>query len=146
MQPDSSDASKNDLPIVLSFDIDGTMKMGDPPGPVTGQMVRRARELGFLIGSCSDRPVGVQEMLWRTQELVMDFVVIKHQLPDVMARFKAKAYYHIGDRELDQQFAGQAGFGFFWPDEAATEPWANDDFGSPGSMTGYGIGPAPGGS
>ena len=145
MQSDSNDASKNHLTTLLSFDIDGTMQMGDPPGPVTGAIVRRARELGFLIGSCSDRPVAVQERLWSTLGLVMDFVVIKHQLPDVMARFEAKAYYHIGDRELDQQLAGQAGFGFFWPDEAAGEPWANDGFGGPGSMSGYGIGPAPGG-
>ena len=46
---------------------------------------------------------------------------------DVMARFKAAAYFHIGDRELDQQLAGQAGFGFFWPDEAVAEPWVNND-------------------
>lgn len=123
---DSNDTPKKGLPILLSFDIDGTMEMGDPPGPVSVNLVRRAKELGCVVGSCSDRPVAVQEMLWATRGMVMDFVVMKHQLPDVMARFKAAAYYHIGDRELDQQFAGQAGFGFFWPDDATSEPWANN--------------------
>lgn len=127
MEPDTTGTPENKLPTLLSFDIDGTMQMGDPPGPVTGAIVLRAREMGFLIGSCSDRPVAVQEMLWSTLGLVMDFVVIKHQLPEVMARFKAAAYFHIGDRELDQQLAAQAGFGFFWPDEAVAEPWVNND-------------------
>ncbi len=136
MQSDSSNASKSNLPTVLSFDIDGTMQMGDPPGPVTGKIVRRARELGFLIGSCSDRPVAVQEMLWSTQGLVMDFVVIKHQLSEVKARFKAEAYYHIGDRELDKQFADEAGFIFLWPDEALDEPWANNGAGGSEGTTG----------
>jgi hypothetical protein len=42
--------------IVLSFDIDGTLELGDPPGGITMEMVRRAHELGYLVGSCSDRP------------------------------------------------------------------------------------------
>ena len=136
MQSDSSDDSKSNLPTVLSFDIDGTMEMGDPPGPVSVNLVRRAKEMGYVVGSCSDRPIAVQEMLWATRGMVMDFVVMKHQLSDVMARFKAQAYYHIGDRELDQQFAGQAGFGFFWPAEATAEPWVNKSADGSGGTTG----------
>ena len=121
---DSNGALKNGVAGLLSFDIDGTMEMGDPPGPVKAKIVRRAREMGFLVGSCSDRPVRVQEMLWSTRDLVMDFIVIKHQLLVVRARFEVEAYYHIGDLELDQQFAREAGFTFVWPHEAIGEPWA----------------------
>ena len=121
---ESNGNSNGKITTVLSFDIDGTMEMGDPPGPVKAEIVRRARAMGFLVGSCSDRPVAVQEMLWSTRGLKMDFVVIKHQLPVVKARFEAEAYYHIGDLELDQQFAREAGFTFVWPHEASDEPWA----------------------
>ena len=42
--------------ILISFDIDGTLEVGDPPGVLTMDMVRRAQEKGCVIGSCSDRP------------------------------------------------------------------------------------------
>ncbi|MEE8442354.1 MAG: HAD family hydrolase [Dehalococcoidia bacterium] len=111
---------------LISFDIDGTLEMGDPPGPVTIEMVRRAKEMGYVVGSCSDRPVGSQKQMWEANALVMDFTVLKHQLPEVKALFKAEAYCHVGDRELDRQFAHQAGFDFLWPGDATREPWALD--------------------
>src|SRR6266566_8855418 len=39
---------------LISFDIDGTLEVGDPPGLITMEMVRQAKHLGCLIGSCSD--------------------------------------------------------------------------------------------
>lgn len=113
------------MTILLSFDIDGTMEFGDPPGPVAAEIVRRAQEMGYTVGSCSDRPAPVQAMLFAAKGITLDFSVIKHQLPLVKARFEAEIYYHIGDRELDKQFAEQAGFDFFYPDVAITEPWNN---------------------
>ena len=44
------------MAILISFDIDGTLEVGDPPGPLTMDMVRIVQDKGFLIGSCSDRP------------------------------------------------------------------------------------------
>ena len=41
--------------VLISFDIDGTLELGDPPGVPTMDMVRLVQEKGFLIGSCSDR-------------------------------------------------------------------------------------------
>jgi hypothetical protein len=38
--------------------------------------------------------------------------VLKHRLADVRARFAAAAYYHIGDTEIDERFAREAGFHF----------------------------------
>ena len=48
----------------MSFDIDGTMEVGDPPGAVTMEMVRNARARGIVTGSCSDRPMSTQRAIW----------------------------------------------------------------------------------
>jgi hypothetical protein len=120
------------LVILISFDIDGTLEVGDPPGVLTMEMVRRAQEKGFLIGSCSDRPMSGQQAIWDQHNIPVDFVVSKHMLPEVKAKFEADIYYHIGDREdLDKKYALEAGFEFLWPHEAVTKPWfLSDD--SPG--------------
>ena len=39
---------------LISFDIDGTLEFGDPPGVLTVEMVRAAQNLGYIVGSCSD--------------------------------------------------------------------------------------------
>ena len=41
--------------ILISFDIDGTLEMGDPPGPIPLALVRLAKERGYVVGSSSDR-------------------------------------------------------------------------------------------
>ncbi len=112
------------LAILISFDIDGTLEVGDPPGVLTMDMVRKARQKGFLIGSCSDRPISTQRIIWEQHDISIDFAVGKLMLPDVMAQFKADMYYHIGDREdLDKKYALEAGFEFLWPEEAILQPW-----------------------
>jgi len=112
------------LVILISFDIDGTLEVGDPPGVLTMEMVRKAREKGFLIGSCSDRPVSTQRIIWEQHRISIDFAVGKMMLPEVMAKFEADVYCHIGDREdLDKKYALDAGFEFLWPEEAILQPW-----------------------
>jgi phosphoglycolate phosphatase-like HAD superfamily hydrolase len=103
---------------LISFDIDGTLEMGDPPGIITLDMVRRARQLGYLIGSCSDRPISVQSRLWEEQQIAVDFTVLKHRLEDVRSQFSAAVYYHIGDTHADQHYAQRAGFRFIWAEAA----------------------------
>ena len=118
--------------ILISFDIDGTLEVGDPPGILTMDMVRRAQEKGFLIGSCSDRPMSGQQAIWDQHSIPVDFVVSKQMLPEVKAKFEADVYYHIGDREdLDKKYALEAGFEFLWPHEAILKTWFLSD-GSPG--------------
>lgn len=109
--------------ILLSFDIDGTLETGDPPGPVTLEMVRRAQELGCIIGSASDRSISSQRDMWARNNIQVDFVAQKHVLIEIKERFEADYYLHMGDRELDRQFAREAEFEFMWMHEAATEPW-----------------------
>ena len=111
------------MKILLSFDIDGTLETGDPPGPVTLEMVKRARDMGCIIGSASDRAISAQKVMWEKVGIEVDFVSNKHVLSEIKERFEADYYLHMGDRELDRQFALEAGFDFIWMDEAATEPW-----------------------
>lgn len=111
------------MKILISFDIDGTLEIGDPPGPLTMDIIRRARENGCIIGTCSDRPLNVQKELMERQKIPIDFVARKHELAEVRAAFEAEIYYHIGDTELDQLFAMRAGFDFLWMTAARNEPW-----------------------
>ena len=111
------------MAVLVSFDIDGTLEAGDPPGPVTMLMVRKALDHGCIIGSSSDRPIPGQQAIWDRHRIEVSFVSHKQELPDVKARFPADAYYHIGDTDLDRQFAMEAGFNFLWMDEGHSEPW-----------------------
>jgi len=111
------------LPRLISFDIDGTLEVGDPPGCVTMRMVRVAKDLGYIIGSCSDRMVSNQQRIWRDHDIAVQFTVLKHQLDTVKADFEAESYYHIGDTNIDRQYAQRAGFEFFLPDSAVTYFW-----------------------
>jgi len=113
------------MPRLISFDIDGTLAVGDPPGIVSAEMVRQVRRLGHLIGSCSDRPVAHQRVIWERLDIHVDFTVLKHRLVDVRALFPADAYYHIGDTDVDHRYAREAGFHFLWADVATAQAWAS---------------------
>ena len=111
------------MKVLVSFDIDGTLEAGAPPGPITMQMVKKAKEHGCIIGSSSERPLPVQQNIWDRFDIEVSFVSAKHQLPDIKTKFPADKYYHIGDTEIDQQYAKQAGFDFLWEQEGLDEPW-----------------------
>lgn len=113
------------MAILVSFDIDGTLEAGDPPGPISMGMVRKAEAHGCIVGSASDRPLPVQQAIWDKYSIQVSFVSHKQSLPDIKSRFPAEEYYHIGDTELDRQFALEAGFHFVWMDAGVTEPWIN---------------------
>jgi len=108
---------------LISFDIDGTLEVGEPPGSITMDMVREAQEAGYLIGSCSDRTVSSQQRIWKEHGIAVAFTVLKHQLGELIARFQAEEYFHIGDTDLDRHVSQQAGFHFIPVDEAAGQLW-----------------------
>jgi hypothetical protein len=101
-----------DIRIVLSFDIDGTLETGDPPGRVTMDMVRRAQEMGYIIGSASDKPIPVQKSIWEKHGITVEFTIHKQKLDTVKASIPADVYQHIGDTEMDEQYAVMHGFDF----------------------------------
>ncbi|HZP27621.1 MAG TPA: HAD family hydrolase [Acidimicrobiia bacterium] len=97
---------------VVSFDIDGTMRFGNPPGPIDVAVARRLAELGHVIGSASDRTRSDQSALWDEHGLEVSFVGGKHHLHEVRSRFTADHYVHIGDTDVDEHYARLAGFDF----------------------------------
>jgi hypothetical protein len=117
---------------LVSFDIDGTLECGQPPGVVPLALVMAAKRLGYLVGSCSDRPIGYQQALWNGLGIAVDFTVLKHRLADLRVRFAATAYYHIGDADADARYASDAGFRFLKADAAAHAAWARELFGTSG--------------
>ena len=110
---------------LLSFDIDGTLEIGDPPGVIPIALVKEVKQLGYLVGSCSDRPISFQQAMWARLGVTPDFTALKHRLADVKARFAAAAYYHVGDTDIDAHFAQLAGFVFLSADVAARRIWSS---------------------
>jgi len=117
---------------LVSFDIDGTLECGQPPGVVPLALVTTAKRLGYLVGSCSDRPLAYQAALWSALGIAVDFTVLKHRLADLKTRFAATAYYHIGDADADARYASDAGFRFLKADAAGHAAWAPELFGTSG--------------
>jgi hypothetical protein len=97
---------------LVSFDIDGTLELGDPPGPVSGGLVALARERGCVIGSASDRTLREQGEIWAALGIEPDFISRKHQLDNVRETFTGNWLVHIGDTHIDEHFAKLAGFAF----------------------------------
>jgi hypothetical protein len=113
---------------LISFDIDGTLEVGEPPGLITMDMVREIQALGFLIGSGSDRTLSHQRHVWERHRIVVDFTALKHRLAEVKAQFQAEAYYHIGDTDMDRFYADKAGFRFVRADAAVRQAWGPEVF------------------
>ena len=108
---------------LISFDIDGTLETGEPPGKITLEMVREAKARGWLIGSCSDRPASAQRLMWEKCAIEVDFAVVKNHLEVVRSQFQADSYLHIGDTEVDRWYAEHSGFEFLHVAEAENLEW-----------------------
>jgi hypothetical protein len=113
---------------LISFDIDGTLEVDDPPGLMTMDMVRQAKDLSCLIGSGSDHPLSDQRRIWDRHHIIVDFTVLNHRLADVKAQFPAEAYYHIGDTDIDRFFPDRAGFRFVMANAAVCQAWDPEVF------------------
>ena len=98
--------------MLISFDIDGTMVFGNPPGDITVEDVRKVQELGFIVGSASDRPRREQSELWQLAGFEVDFFSLKHRLSEIRQQFTVTRYVHVGDTMADDWLAKQAGFDF----------------------------------
>ena len=110
---------------LISFDIDGTLECGDPPGCITLAQVRRALALGYIVGSCSDRTISQQQRMWQEHGIPVAFTVLKHHLDRVRTQFSAEQYYHIGDTNVDRHYAQRAGFSFLYPDASLEQLWVS---------------------
>jgi hypothetical protein len=102
--------------ILVSLDIDGTLEGGDPPGPIPLEFARRLQALGALVGSSSGRTLSEQQRFWQAGGVEIDFVILKHQLPELPGKYDCGRYLHIGDTSQDLYFARLAGFEFWHVD------------------------------
>ena len=116
----------NSLPILISFDIDGTLEAGEPQGSIAMDFVRAVSRKDCIVGSCSDRPISFQKRLWSQHDIAVDFTALKQNLDDVKARFTAGAYIHVGDTEVDEYFAEKAGFRFIRVDTTEWQAWSEE--------------------
>ena len=102
--------------LLVSFDIDGTLATGDPPGPISLDMVRETKRRGHVIGSASDRTLAHQRKMWGSAGIEVDFVSHKHHLQSTRDRYECTRLIHIGDTFVDEHYAHLAGFEFFHVD------------------------------
>ena len=107
---------------LMSFDIDGVLAVAGEPGPITLDMVRRARDMGYIIGSCSDIPVPMQRAMWEKHGIEVDFMVLKHKLGELRSQFEAEEYYLISRRDTGD-YSLNSGFVFLPVDTTTDEPW-----------------------
>jgi hypothetical protein len=98
--------------MLVSFDIDGTLELGDPPGPLTIGLVRSARAQGIIIGSASDRTLREQQAIWALAGIEPDFTSRKHELAKIRAAYACERFLHMGDTAVDAHCAQLAGFAF----------------------------------
>ena len=98
--------------IIISYDIDGTVVAGDPPGRISMAMIQETKDLGYIIGSASDRTLTDQTQIWNKNSIDMEFIVLKHTLPDLVKKYDHVLGFHIGDTNMDEFYAKQAGLIF----------------------------------
>lgn len=110
---------------LIGFDIDNVLEIAMEPGPITLDMVKRAQDLGCIIGSCSDVPVSMQRDMWDRHGVTVDFTVLKHRLSDLTSQFEADEYYLVSPRDTGN-YAENSGFVFLPVAEATNEPWMLD--------------------
>ena len=103
--------------VLISFDIDGTMEFGDPPGPISAAVARELVARGVIVGVGSDWPRSAQAPLWNGHGVEPRFVGGKHHLHEVKAEFPADRYVHVGDTDVDERYALLAGFEFLHVDD-----------------------------
>ncbi|MBM3946662.1 MAG: HAD family hydrolase [SAR202 cluster bacterium] len=109
--------------LIVSFDLDGTLDFGDPPGPVGPAAIRTLQAGGTVVGSCSDRTALDQRRLWSMAGLSPMFVVVKSHLKILRSDFPDALLVHVGDRFADQLEAQSAGCLFVHVEEVSREVW-----------------------
>lgn len=109
--------------LVVSFDVDGTVWFGDPPGPIAAGLIGALQLSPAVIGSASDRTVLDQRRLWRDVGVEPAFVVLKHRLHTITPEYADRVLVHIGDRFVDEIEAGNAGAIFLHVDMLTVEEW-----------------------
>jgi len=104
------------LSVVVAFDVDGTLEVGDPKGPIKLEEVKRLKEAGFTVGI-----VGAKEKvegLLRGLDFYMEGDPFKEKnLKELMRRYRPKLAIYVADRPSDREAALKAGFCYVKSDD-----------------------------
>lgn len=123
----ASDLTVSVRDLIISFDLDGTLEFGDPPGAIAPALVRTLQETVFVVGSASDRTVLDQSRLWQSAGLEPGFVVVKNHLRHISSKYPGRRLVHIGDRFADYLEARNAGALFLHVESLSFEDWCQPE-------------------
>lgn len=102
--------------VLVAFDVDGTLEVGSPPGPIRLEAVRRLKERGLIVGI-----VGAKEKVEAALR-GLDFYMggdphKERNLRELAARYRPALAIYVADRPSDREAALKAGFCYVRPDD-----------------------------
>jgi len=96
---------------IIAFDVDGTLKVGDPPGTISIAELKKLKQDGWVVGIISDaiKREKVEEAFGDE----VDFLLSKTKTTSIITvgkGFATKVY--VGDSFLDKEASKEAGWRF----------------------------------
>ncbi len=103
--------------IVLIFDVDGTLEVGDPPGPIPLSVLSYLKEKGFIVGIVGSWAKIPKEILSK-----LDFYYPGHPekpkwLSEVCKKFNPIIAFYIADEERDREACREARVTYIRPED-----------------------------
>lgn len=104
---------------VISFDVDGTTIWGNPPGPITPEMIKVEIDKGNHVVGGSNHGIPQQDAEFRAHGIKLLMVCQKVGLSKAKEKWmNAGRYIHVGDSINDDGRAAKAaGFEYMTPEE-----------------------------
>ena len=117
-------AANHDL-YIISFDIDLTLRTGDDYEEniplIEPHAISRLQELGYVVGTCSDREPSDQRKTLQDLGQTPHFCIPKEMLDWTKQLIPAAAHLHIGDdAKRDRDIALRSGWDHQWPSNFQT--------------------------
>lgn len=105
---------------IISFDIDLTLTMpedaGHLPEFISPTVISELQELGYIVGTCSDRPPSNQREAMAEVGQAPHFCIPKEMLHWTSRLIPAETQVHVGDdARRDRDIAEAAGWQHLWP-------------------------------
>ena len=104
---------------LISYDVDGTVSWGNPPGPITPEMIIDEVNFGNHVVGGSNHDIAVQDAEFRAHGIKLLMVCQKVGLSRAKEKWpNARRYIHVGDSVNDDGKAAKAaGFEYLTPEE-----------------------------
>lgn len=106
---------------IISLDIDLTLRIGEDyedESMIHPSEISRLQQLGYIVGTCSDREPTDQRETLAALGQQPDFYIPKEMLAWAKKLLPGESHLHVGDdQRRDRDIAHQAGFRHQWPQE-----------------------------